>query len=89
MLKLNRVHPLPLEAIFSAAAKRILVLEEAAAHGSAGSDLAAAACNRPFDVYPVNCGDRYIPQAAVAEQFAMCGLDPASIARLAEEILAR
>ena len=61
VLKLNRVHPLPLEAIFSAAAKRILVLEEAAAHGSAGSDLAAAACNRPFDVYPVNCGDRYIP----------------------------
>lgn len=89
VLKLNRVHPLPLEAIFSAAAKRILVLEEAAAHGSAGSDLAAAACNRPFDVYPVNCGDRYIPQAAVAEQFAMCGLDPASTARLAEEILAR
>ena len=89
MLKLNRVHPLPLDEIFAAACPRLLVVEEAAAHGSAGVSLAAAACNLPVSVYPLNCGDRYIPQATVAEQLALCGLDAESVARRAEEIIAQ
>ncbi len=89
VLKLNRVHPLPLDEIFAAACPRLLVVEEAAAHGSAGVSLAAAACNLPVSVYPLNCGDRYIPQATVAEQLALCGLDAESVARRAEEIIAQ
>lgn len=88
VLKLNCIHPLPLEAIWSAASGRLLVLEESAAHGSVGVDLAAAACNLPIRVVPLNCGNRYIPQASVAEQLAACGLDPASVAHCAE-MLAR
>lgn len=84
VLKLNRIHPLPLEAILSAASGRIVVLEECAAQGSVGVDLAAAACNLPIRVLPLNCGDRYIQQASVTEQLAACGLDPESVARRAE-----
>ena len=87
VLKVNRVHPLPAKEIFASSASRILVVEENAANGSMGSALAEAACNGDVRVFPLNCGDAYIPQGTVAEQMASCGIDAASIALRAETIL--
>ncbi|MBR5519299.1 MAG: GNAT family N-acetyltransferase, partial [Clostridia bacterium] len=84
VLKLNKIHPLPTDAIAAEVNGALLILEEAASQGSVASELAAKTNLR---VHALNCGTRYLPQASVAEQMTMCGLDAASVVAYAKALV--
>ena len=86
VVKLNRLHPLPLDELLPLLSDKVLVCEEVANEGSAGVYLAAALAGTNIVVKAQNCGSRYIPHGTVEEQMALCGLDAGGIAARAEEI---
>ena len=87
VVKLNRVKPLPLDELRKYLGKTVLFCEETSLAGSAGVHLAAALRGEGYKIELQNCGDRYIPQAAVAEQMDMCGLTAEKIAKRARGIV--
>lgn len=94
VVKLNSIAPLDVDAIAACVQKtgRLLVAEECVDAGCVGRRIAAELTLRGVSgvrVALVNLGDRFVQHGTVAELRALCGIDGASIARRALEVLDR
>lgn len=92
MIKLNRITPVDTQLIDQAAGETggILVVEEAAAAGSAGERLAGHFMKSgilPKVYITCNAGDRFVPQGTVAQQRKLCGIDADSIFEKVWEVM--
>ena len=94
VVKLNSIAPLDVDTIAACAKKTgtLVVAEECAAAGCVGRRIAAE-----FTLWGVtgvklalvNLGDRFVQHGAVAELRQLCGIDGASIAKKALEVVGR
>lgn len=87
VLKLPCVKPLPMQPILASVQKTgsLLVAEEAVCIGCVGKEIIAA-----MPQYPVklcNLGDRFVTHGSIESLYAKLGLDAASIAKKAKELL--
>ncbi len=83
VLKLNRVHPLPEEALRIAAEyQRVIFFEEGNRSGGVAQQLGAALLeNRYYGQYEICAIDRFIPTCSVEEGMRLCGLDTQGMIR--------
>ena len=94
VVKLNSIAPLDVDAVAACAQKtgRLIVAEECVDAGCVGRRIAAELALRGVSgvhLALVNLGDRFVRQGTVAELRALCGIDGASIARRAGEVMGR
>ncbi len=94
VLKLNSIVPLDVDAVAACAQKtgRLVVAEECMDAGCVGRRIAAEFALRGIGgvkLALVNLGGRFVQHGAVAELRALCGIDGASIARRAREVVDR
>jgi len=94
VVKLNSIAPLDVDAVAACARKtrRLVVAEECVDAGCVGRRIAAELALRGVNgvkLALVNLGDRFVQQGTVAELRALCGIDGASIARRAREVVGR
>ena len=93
VVKLPSVKPIDMSAIAASVRKtgRLLVAEEAVCIGCAGKEIAAslrtAGLNAPTRL--CNIGDRFVRHGSVQRLFEMLGLDAASLAEAALEVVKR
>ena len=92
VVKLNSISPLDVDTVAACAKKtgRLVVAEECVDAGCVGRRLAAELALRGvagLKLALVNLGDRFVRQGTVAELRALCGIDGASIARRALEVM--
>ncbi len=91
VVKLPSVKPIDMAAIAASVRKtgRLLIAEEAVCIGCAGKEIAATLRMQGIVVPTalVNIGDRFVPHGAVSDLYKMLGLDAASIAKKAREVL--
>lgn len=92
VVKLNSITPLDVEAVAACAKKtgRLVVAEECVDAGCVGRRLAAELALRGecgIQMALVNLGDRFVQHGTVAELRQLCGIDGASIARRALEVI--
>ncbi len=92
VVKLNSISPLDVDTVAACAKKtgRLVVAEECVDAGCVGRRLAAELALRGvagLKLALVNLGDRFVRQGTVAELRALCGIDGASIARRAAEVM--
>ncbi len=92
VVKLNSISPLDVDTVATCAKKtgRLVVAEECVDAGCVGRRLAAELALRGvagLKLALVNLGDRFVRQGTVAELRALCGIDGASIARRAAEVM--
>lgn len=92
VIKLPCVKPLDMTAIENSLnkTKHLLIAEEATAMGCVGEEILARLHQSGFDVPAglCNLGDRFIQHGSVAELYQLTGVDRASIARKAKEVMA-
>ena len=93
VIKLPSVKPIDMAAIAASVRKtgRILVAEEAVCIGCAGKEIAASLRTAGLTVPTrlCNIGDRFVRHGAVQKLFEMLGLDAASLAEAALEVVKR
>jgi len=94
VVKLNSIAPLDVDALAACAEKtgRLLVAEECVDAGCVGRRIAAELALRGasgIKLDLVNLGGRFVQHGTVAELRALCGIDGASIARRAREVVDR
>ena len=92
VVKLNSISPLDVDTVAACAKKtgRLVVAEECVDAGCVGRRLAAELALRGvagLKLALVNLGDRFVRQGTVPELRALCGIDGASIARRALEVM--
>ena len=92
VVKLNSISPLDVDTVAACAQKtgRLVVAEECVDAGCVGRRIAAEFALRGMPgvrLALVNLGDRFVRQGTVAELRALCGIDGASIARRALEVM--
>ena len=92
VVKLNSISPLDVDTVAACAKKtgRLLVAEECVDAGCVGRRIAAELTLRGaagVRLALVNLGDRFVRQGTVPELRALCGIDGASIARRALEVM--
>ncbi len=92
VVKLNSISPLDVDTVAACAKKtgRLLVAEECVDAGCVGRRIAAELTLRVaagVRLALVNLGDRFVRQGTVPELRALCGIDGASIARRAAEVM--
>lgn len=92
VVKLNSISPLDVDTVAACAKKtgRLLVAEECVDAGCVGRRIAAELTLRVaagVRLALVNLGDRFVRQGTVPELRALCGIDGASIARRALEVM--
>lgn len=92
VVKLNSISPLDVDTVAACAQKtgRLVVAEECVDAGCVGRRIAAEFALRGMTgvrLALVNLGDRFVRQGTVAELRALCGIDGASIARQALEVM--
>lgn len=92
VVKLNSISPLDVDTVAACAKKtgRLLVAEECVDAGCVGRRIAAELTLRGaagVRLALVNLGDRFVRQGTVPELRALCGIDGASIARRAAEVM--
>lgn len=92
VVKLNSISPLDVDTVAACAKKtgRLVVAEECVDAGCVGRRLAAELALRGvagLKLALVNLGDRFVRQGTVPELRALCGIDGASIARRAAEVM--
>jgi 1-deoxy-D-xylulose-5-phosphate synthase len=87
VIKLGQLAPLDMKALDSLTydARGVLVAEEAAAEGCVGEQIAASLRRLPVKL--LNLGDGVVRQGTVAQQRRRRGIDAASIAAAAKEML--
>lgn len=92
VIKLASVKPIDFESIEASVRKtgHLLIAEEAVCAGCAGKEIAAQlrASGIAAPVRLVNLGDRFVPHGAVECLYELLGLDAASLAKCAQEVLA-
>ncbi len=94
VVKLNSIAPLDMDTVAACAQKtgRLVVAEECVDAGCVGRRIAAELVLREVTgvrLVLVNLGDRFVRQGTVAELRQLCGIDGASIARKALEVMDR
>ena len=94
VVKLNSISPLDVDAVAACAQKtgRLVVAEECVDAGCVGRRIAAGLALGGVTgvrLALVNLGDRFVRQGSVAELRQLCGIDGASIARRAGEVMGR
>ena len=94
VVKLNSIAPLDVDALAACAKKtgRLVVAEECVDAGCVGRRVAAEFALRGVSgvrLALVDLGDRFVQHGTVAELRALCGIDGASIARKALEVMDR
>ena len=94
VLKLNSIAPLDLEQIAASAGQtgRLLVAEECVDANCVGREIASGLLlggNTAIRVALANLGNRFVPQGTVAQLRALCGIDGASLAKKAMEMMSR
>ncbi|MCI8699494.1 MAG: 1-deoxy-D-xylulose-5-phosphate synthase, partial [Oscillospiraceae bacterium] len=92
VVKLNSIAPLDVDALAACAKKtgRLVVAEECVDAGCVGRRIAAEFALRGVSgvrLALVDLGDRFVQHGTVAELRALCGIDGASIARKALEVM--
>ena len=91
VIKLNSVKPIDLDTIADSVQKtgHLLVAEETVRNGCVGREIAALLRTRNILVPTVTCnvGDAFIEHGTVPELYRLCGLDAASLAKTAREML--
>ena len=92
VVKLNSISPLDVDTVAACAKKtgRLVVAEECVDAGCVGRRIAAELTLRGaagVRLALVNLGDRFVRQGTVPELRALCGIDGASIARRAAEVM--
>ena len=92
IIKLNSIKPLDIKPISASVEKtgRLIVVEETAACGCVGTEIVDKLTRSGVRgvMRTLNLGDRFIPHGSVEQLYACTGLDGASIARSALEVLA-
>ena len=94
VVKLNSIAPLDVDTLAACAKKtgRLVVAEECVDAGCVGRRIAAEFALRGVSgvrLALVDLGDRFVQHGTVAELRALCGIDGASIARKALEVMDR
>ena len=94
VVKWNSISPLDVDTVTACAQKTgiLLVAEECVDAGCVGRRVAASLALRGVSgvrLALVNLGDRFVQHGTVAELRALCGIDGASIARRALEVMSR
>ena len=92
VVKLNRIVPLPGEALLASLRKtgRLLVAQECVTMGGPGEDILAAAAHSGVALKRVaicSCGEDFIPHGTVSQLRTLCGLDADSIYQKAMEVM--
>ena len=91
VLKLPSVKPIDMRPIAASVKKTgaMVVAEEAVCIGCAGKEIAASLRTSGIDVPTrlVNIGDRFVPHGSVSSLYHLLGLDAASLAQTAREVL--
>ncbi len=92
ILKLNSISPLDMDAVADCANRtgRLIVAEECVDTGSVGRRIASELAMRGLSglsVALVNLGDRFVQHGPAAELRQLCGIDGASIAKKAMEVI--
>ncbi len=91
IIKLNSVKPIDLDTIAASVHKtgHLLVAEETVRNGCVGREIAALLRTRNILVPTVTCnvGDAFIEHGTVQELYRLCGIDAASLAMTAREVL--
>ena len=91
VLKLPSVKPIDMRPIAASVKKTgaMVVAEEAVCIGCAGKEIAASLRTSGIDVPTrlVNIGDRFVPHGSVSSLYRLLGLDAASLAQTAREVL--
>lgn len=91
VIKLPSVKPINMAAIAASVRKtgHLLIAEEAVCIGCAGKEIAASLRTQKIVVPTalVNIGDRFVPHGSVCKLYEMLGLDAASLAKKAQEVL--
>ena len=94
VVKWNSISPLDVDTVSACAQKTgiLLVAEECMDTGCVGrrvaAELALRGVNGGIKLALVNLGDRFVQHGTVAELRALCGIDGASIAHKALEVMA-
>ena len=94
VVKLNSISPLDVDTVAACAQRtgRLVVAEECVDAGCVGRRIAAELALRGtggVKVTLVNLGDRFVRQGTVAELRQLCGIDGASVAKRALEVMGR
>ena len=94
VLKLNSISPLDMDSVVDCVkgTGRLIVAEECVDAGCVGRRIASELTLRGLaglSVALMNLGDRFIQHGSVAELRQMCGVDGASIAKKAVEVISR
>ena len=91
VLKLPSVKPIDMRPIAASVKKTgaMVVAEEAVCIGCAGKEIAASLRTSGINVPTrlVNIGDRFVPHGSVSSLYRLLGLDAASLAQTAREVL--
>ncbi len=91
IIKLNSAKPIDLDTIADSVAKtgHLLVAEETVRNGCVGREIAALLRTRNILVPTVTCnvGDAFIEHGTVSQLYHLCGLDAASLAQTAKDML--
>lgn len=91
VIKLNSVKPIDLDTIADSVHKtgHLIVAEETVRNGCVGREIAALLRTRNILVPTITCnvGDAFIEHGTVPELYKLCGLDAASLAKTAREML--
>ena len=91
VIKLNSVKPIDLDTIATSVHKtgHLLVAEETVRNGCVGREIAALLRTRNILVPTATCnvGDAFIEHGTVPELYKLCGIDAASLAKIAREML--
>ena len=94
VLKLTSIAPLDLESIASCAGRtgRLLVAEECVDANCVGREIVSGLMlggNTGIRAALVNLGNKFVPQGTVPQLRALCGIDGASLAKKAMEVVRR
>lgn len=91
VIKLNSVKPIDLDTIADSVQKtgHLIVAEETVRNGCVGREITALLRTRNILVPTITCnvGDAFIEHGTVPELYKLCGLDAASLAKTAREML--
>ena len=92
VVKLNRIIPLPTEAVLASLEKtgRLLVAQECVSMGAPGEGVLAAAAAHGITLKGsavCSCGEDFVPHGTVTQLRALCGLDAESLYQKAREVM--
>ena len=77
VLKLNRIHPIPEEAVRIASSyRRVIFFEEGSRHGGIAEQFGALLAQKPYGgYYEIRAIDRFVPTCSVEDGLRMVGLE--------------